>query len=243
MGTIYQKTISGGTEQDLVLQPGEAFSRPMVLPSTWTEVRLGMFISFTTLDSLNAAPADETVVFNNYLSMFMFGIKDTSAIAPGFPGSQFIGGIPARGYPSALLAGASNKWFTGVGATDYVSPITCNGSSVVSGGPVAPPTGALFMPSPSAMASASGFAGFISLACVVSGSTFVLRIASASSGFTDVTLTNLQNLILSSSYDTSSPINGWWTSGQTPGVANWYFRSPLQTARARIHCVGYRVIS
>jgi hypothetical protein len=26
-------------------------------------------------------------------------------------------------------------------------------------------------------------------------------------------------------------------------VANWYFRSPLQTARARIHCVGYRVIS
>jgi hypothetical protein len=92
---IYQKPST--SDRTVILGTRSALNRPMNLVNSsgqpWTEVRLGMFFSIISSTSDNASPVAEelTQVPGSHTNRVTIGLKDSSQIFPGNPGSSFIG--------------------------------------------------------------------------------------------------------------------------------------------------------
>ena len=63
-GEIFEKTISGGTDKCLIIDPNYAYQVPLTFGSDWTKIKLGMFLSYT-----NSTTAENTV--------FPYGVKNS----------------------------------------------------------------------------------------------------------------------------------------------------------------------
>lgn len=87
MALIYQKL----SEKTLILAPREAVVREFDFGNDWTDLRLGVFITFVSNSDDNAVGTGEAVTYATEADRFFWGIKDTSLVLPGFAGSNFIG--------------------------------------------------------------------------------------------------------------------------------------------------------
>lgn len=103
MGHIYQKSGSVSSEMTLILEPTQSFVRQFSL-GTWDELRMGMFFSCLTgsgptSDNTTVATdsqprvirEDIAITGDNNRQKVMFGLKDSSSLAPGTVGTLFVG--------------------------------------------------------------------------------------------------------------------------------------------------------
>ena len=85
---IYQYTPIDNT---LVLNSREGLLYPFNFSGSWTELRIGMYVSVVSGSNMGPAVA-ETVTISSPNDFFSIGIKDsTSGVIPGYNGASFIG--------------------------------------------------------------------------------------------------------------------------------------------------------
>lgn len=235
MAIIYSKTDTQlGTKNALILGVREAMFRPFNF-GAWTEMRVGIFISFTGLAGSNVVPLGETVNHASYLDFSGFGLINGSTTLPGQAiGTQFIGqGCGAKAGGSASLN--SGPWIlqNGSGGADNVSAIDTtfiNGASGLAyiGGvttPVNPAT----------------YAGFNGLRFVVQNPGLSTQTIQCYGSVTadyggPYTLSNLRSMLnLFAGQNTGSNLV-WNQAGAALPLPNYFFfRSSLLNSQVRLH--------
>ena len=120
-----------------ILYPRDAYHRRAKIGSAYLEVRMGMFFTFVPSGNDDAHCVAETIAPAGYLDWFTFGLKDSSANAPGKAGAQFIGhcwsadAVPAN--TNALTANTAGQASMANGGGKQLLA-TLNGATVISSG-------------------------------------------------------------------------------------------------------------
>lgn len=226
----YTKTITGGTDDCIILDPREQFIRETSLPLTWTKCRIGLMVSFTTLASDNADPTNTTLSYTGALDQISIGISNGVA-AIGQTGNRYVGfGRLATGtIPSPYVSGAAYH-FAQVSTTPAASVIGDGGSLVIS-------VGANSSNNPaSAPSGLSTYAQPI-VVDITLGSTSATAFLALLSGVTDVSSANLRAKMQSSTPTSLIAATGGWWNGGSVGMRHLCIRHPSASTRLRIHAM------
>lgn len=107
MALIYEKIVG---DKVVILEPREACIRvPLASSNQWTELRIGVAVSATSVAASNAAYPSESFVASTVYDRFSFGLKngDTDDL-PGVAGSTFWGANTVNGETMTLDATTGN---------------------------------------------------------------------------------------------------------------------------------------
>jgi len=222
---IYEKP----SEKVVILSSREAIQRPLDF-STWSEIRLGMFFSMTTVGSDNTAVAAETLAIVSPNDYITYGLKNSNNTnVPGVSGSRFIGIGTTSG--NSLLALGDIGGFNTFHAQGF------EGTTLIENASTMHP-GIMFFPSPTPSTAYSGV--------------FILKLVLANRGLSSQTVTATaaqQSGVAGGTYSTDElliEMNNFIVPGATR-TFNWndgvsaydipdafYIRLPFYTARMRI---------
>jgi hypothetical protein len=253
MATIYQKLAASG-DNCLILEPKEALLYPFSFDYTY--IKMGMFVSYTTLEENNGYSAtSETIASANlttdYKNVFLCGFKDNSPLNPLRSGTFVGASVFKVGANNFLLKQSANNCITNTNTASglisqtgtyslfqYNSNWTTNDSLSSNCFPL--PT--------STLATGSGaYAAFWGLSLKIAnkgttGQSVSLGIAknSYAAGFSDISNTAMRNLMSDAFTEGSySPLTSGFVSGAGPlPLPNAvYVYSPFINNRLRIHSV------
>lgn len=244
MATIYQKTDTLlGTKNALILGSREAMFRPFNF-GAWTEVRIGLYASFTLLNNNNSTPVSENVTWASYLDTFAFGLNADAATIPGQTGNYFIGhGIAiGTGNPNAnavSLQGSSPWRIKGNNINSIVGFTSLNGVMAEN---ASDSTSSFEWGTSSAPINPASYAGFVGLRFVVSNAglaTQTIQVYSSwnSDDSNPYTLASLKSELLAFSNNIVNKGVGQWNTGSAALALPSYFylRSSLLSNQIRVH--------
>jgi hypothetical protein len=238
MAFVYQKTVD---DKAVIFGAREHLPRKFDF-GAWTEARIGMFWSLTTLGGDNTKPAsDEIVPVVTPFDCFSFGLKDSSATAPGVAGSMFIGMITET-QSKITVGGAFGAGNVGIGETDAnIEVLGYDGATPLARSSTAS-VGNWMNSDPEA---ASGYASFVGMRFVVADLGLATQTITVSASFTaniggtDYSAANLRTY-LSAFASPSTEIEVDWNDGADALVVPdcWFLRNPFFNNRIRVHAMN-----
>ena len=245
-GYIYQKTAS---DKCLIIEPRQSMRREMLLPATWSHIRLGIAISAASTSDYNSAPTNESVTRTGYSDDFIWGIKTGGNQHPYETGENFIGcWFNSNDYNSFKTMLGSDYGATFIGSTSNTSAhissaISNNGS--VSKAPISSNQGIQYIRAGDTPTLSTNYAHIDVLDIVVSGTQVNVRATcdSARSDFSDLEMYNAISLATFPMSGIPVTSGAFWSVGETPDVNNFYLHNPFYHNRLRIHSYGYIVIA
>lgn len=132
------------------------------LSEGWTDLRVGMFYSFTALEVSNGLYSPETISYSTPDDGFLFGLTTTGVLCPSQITSHYIGitSSPVSGSgSSALLSGVLH------GANGRIYPLVTSGYSGTSSGSL----NGIYPSLPAAATGSTGFASYLGMRIEVTG--------------------------------------------------------------------------
>ena len=263
MATIYKKTIDptvqDGLDTSVVLEPSEYYQEPFAFGSSWTEIKLGMFISYTTLSDLNTPlPSSSSIDSGGAAAdgfSYFGAIQDavTKFLPMESGGGSYVGQrLQEVDFISTGVSPNYNRFEDGAG---YSTMISTDGSSELGNYTEASfTTRAPRLPFTNAgdLVDFSGYIG-INLKVLDAGlSTQRIEIESClfandddwrEQAITDITIGNLKGLMNGSdyiAYTTTLDFNDGATATTLPDA--FFFYNAFQDARARLHAIAVKKI-
>ena len=242
MAEIYTKS----AEKTLILEPREYMIRPFDF-GAWTELRIGAYFGGVASSGNNTQGLAETVTISTYQDIIAWGIKDVSAVLPGFAGSLFLGVMSENG------SGHSSTGGNGANSSTFHTSLAVDGSSgrnLVAGGfhdtvkvngvYPADTTNDLNYPAPTG---ATGYAAFAAIKFVIThlgaATQSVAISASQTSPITGVnySLSALRTAINNATYGTAR--NVAWNDGAAARAIPtcWFLRLPFYSNRIRLSAI------
>ena len=228
----YTKLTDLGNEDCIIMEPRGAYIQETGLPSNWTHVKIGMLYSLVGLAGDNVDGVREAVTYSNFPDMFMFGLTN---------GTGSVGDVDNR-----FLGITSNHttvatWDTNEGALRDTTSLFSTGDGITSG-PCSSGTDTMSASTAAASATIS-FAAFIGIDMYYKGTSwFECKLIYNVPGQSDVSLTNLRNLLV------ATPTTGTLVStgvgvGTSSDLTYFFVRMPYLNNRLRIHAIEVMEIS
>jgi hypothetical protein len=234
MATIYTK---GSTpEKTLILAPREGLLRQFDLGNDWTEIRLGMYMSFVTAGDDNTSAVLESLAVATVADRITFGIKDSGSALPGVATSRFLGVATPDGTNSfmdtAVQMMGANAQISACGFTDTTKVINAGTVTVPYHNNSARPT-----------AGATGYNSFFGMKIVLANRGTATQTAAISGAWSDAApsvtsvygVSTLGSDIQNGTYVAMGAALAW-NNGVTPYdiPTCFWFRMPFFNNRARI---------
>lgn len=244
--------------------------REMNIPGNWKILDLAWGMSFTTVASPNTTPSNQNAPgYSSVLDRSYFGIKDSSMIAPGLPGSKFMG-IGYSGGPNdeqiitSGFEGMKHAYDTSYGSVPRAR--WSDGSSVniiVAGGPFSNGDPTVASGIANLGADTVSFTELLNYPNNITNSTSyfawrVMRLRRDNAdrikirsfslrNQTDASDSALRTLFTNVYWGDDTVSNYPYILTTTPqgwtDLTHMYFRAPFTGVRARIHNYGYRLVS
>lgn len=227
MATIFEKVPASG-ERCIILDPREGVLYSFDL-GDWRQIRMGAFLSMTTINENNGPTSNETIAPNGLgRNQFYFGFKDSGLLVPVSTGSFFAGFVGSDNLSTNFDISTNSAI---IGGTNMVS--TISGSSILS-------KIALSNVFRVGTSGSSYFdTAYGQFNCVTinrnANYTGIVQFNSPSTNYQDVSLRNLRTLL-----DSSVTLNaiGLCASGYFPNSLNSAFiYSPFNENRIRVHAL------
>lgn len=256
------------SDKALLLSHMDVLNRPMILPDKYTELRIGMFVSFADNATGKSAIFPQETVQNptSVANSFFFGLKDNSNIIPTRDGSKYMGvasHIDGRAiyYPPTAgdsIWGADNVGYIDVGGSSSATPYirTFNGTTAITNASATGYNRYAFQTIGDTTATKAGVSLWRIKFKVYNSTTAQIWFNQSSSpssatseytkGYTNLSENELVRILSgtggwSATYQvsiTSTSSNRFW-SADNLGVSNLYFRHPFQTFSIRIHSYAF----
>ena len=240
MATVYEKIVG---DKVVILEPREAAIRiPLASANQWTELRIGMFISHTSVAASNAAWTADSFVTSTVYDRTAFGLKNSdNDDLPGVAGTGFWGYLGPNGVTTDFattgilrlnnLAQTTAYYVAADGAT--LNQVTATQPSITFGDTAQAQAATLF-------------AKFFGIRFVISNrglstQTVTMQIAQGLSIVTDTSETALRALLVNYAGQDIGTMSAAITANTGAAAYDvpdaFFFRSAMLSSRTRLHNV------